>query len=147
MRLSHKADYGLRLVMELARVYPKGRVPTYEIAKRQAIPEPFLAKIVAELSQHGIVDSKRGMRGGVQLARPPEEITLFDVIDALDGPFSFAPCLRDPGFCAMRGNCAMQAVLEEAQRVLAEYLGNVTFAEILARHETPTGISITADAP
>jgi len=140
MRLSHKADYGLRLVMELARVYPQGRIPTYEIAKRQAIPEPFLAKIVAELTQRGIVDSKRGMRGGVQLARPPEEITLFDVIDALDGPFTFAPCLRDPGFCSMRGNCAMQSVLETAQRVLADYLSKVTFAEIVARHESPADI-------
>ncbi len=135
MRLSHKADYGLRLVMELARIYPQGRVPTYQIAKRQNIPEPFLAKIVAELSERGIVDSKRGMHGGIQLARAPEEITLFDVIDALDGPFSFAPCLRDPGFCAQRGNCAMEEALLGAQQVVAEYLSSITFAQILARHE------------
>lgn len=135
MRISHKADYGLRLVMELARIYPQGRVPTYEIAKRQNIPEPFLAKIVAELSERGIVDSKRGMHGGVQLARPPEEISLFDVIDALDGPFSFAPCLRDPGFCAQQGSCAMEQALLGAQQAVANYLRNITFAQILAQHE------------
>ncbi len=136
MRLSHKADYGLRLVLELARAYPEGRVPTYEIAKRQNIPEPFLAKIVAELSQQGIVDSKRGMHGGVQLARPPEEVTLYDVVNALDGPFSFAPCLREEGFCALRGHCAMQEALEGAQKVLADYLRNITFAQIVERHMT-----------
>ncbi len=137
MRLSHKADYGLRLVMELARVYPGGRLPTYEVAKRQNIPEPFLAKIVAELSQSGILDSKRGMRGGIRLARPPEEITLFDVVDALDGPFAFAPCLRDPGFCSMQKNCAMQEALEGAQKVVADYLSSITFAQILEKHTQP----------
>ncbi len=134
MRLSHKADYGLRLVMELARTYTQGRVPTYEIAKRQGIPEPFLAKIVAELSEQGIVDSKRGMHGGVRLARPPEEISVFDVVNALDGPFSFAPCLRDPGFCALQGNCAMEEALKGAQQAMADYLKGITFAQILARH-------------
>lgn len=136
MRISHKADYGLRLVMELARVYPDGRLPTYEIAKRQDIPEPFLAKIVAELSQSGIVDSKRGMRGGVRLARPPEEVTLFDVINALDGPFAFAPCLRDPEFCSFQQNCPMEEALKGAQRVVAEYLSSITFAQIVGQKAT-----------
>ncbi len=131
MQLSRKADYGLRLVLELAKVYPNGRVATHEIAKRQAIPEPFLAKIVAELARSGLVVSKRGSGGGVFLARPPEEITLLDVIEALDGPIAFAPCRDNPYLCCWTGQCVLEEVLKGATAVVEQYLGNLTFADVL----------------
>jgi len=133
MQLSRKADYGLRLVLELAKVYPNGRVATHEIAKRQAIPEPFLAKIVAELARSGLVVSKRGSGGGVFLARPPEEITLLDVIEALDGPIAFAPCRDNPYLCCWAGQCILEEVLKGATEVVEQYLGGLTFADVLER--------------
>lgn len=132
MQLSRKADYGLRLVFELAKVYPNGRVATHEIAKRQAVPEPFLAKIVAELARSGLVVSKRGSGGGIFLARPPEEITLLDVIEALDGPIAFAPCRDNPYLCCWAGQCVLEDVLKGATEAVERYLRNVTFADIVA---------------
>ncbi len=141
MQLSRKADYGLRLVLELARVYPKGRLATHEIAKRQAIPEPFLAKIVAELARSGILVSQRGSGGGVFLGRPPEEISLLDVIEVLDGPIAFAPCHDNPHLCCWAGQCVIERVLKGARDVLAAYLRQVTFADILAESKTMDVVS------
>ncbi len=142
MQLSRKADYGLRLVLELARIYPKGRLATYEVAKRQAIPEPFLAKIVAELARSGIVISKRGSGGGVFLARPPEEVSLLEVIEALDGPIAFAPCRDNPYLCCWAGQCILEEVLNEATRTVEAFLRNTTFADVLARERARQRVPI-----
>lgn len=135
MYLSRKADYGLRLVYELAQVYPHERLSTHEVAKRQCIPEPFLAKIAADLARRGLLLTQRGSGGGVVLARDPSEITFLEVIEALDGPIVFAPCEDRPTLCCWAGQCAIEQVLSGARERLVEYLSQVTFADVLKRRE------------
>jgi len=131
MQLSKKADYGLRLVLELARVYPDKKLATHEIARRQAVPEPFLAKIAAELARLGIIISQRGSGGGLILSRPPEEISILEVIEALDGPLTFTPCHDSPHLCCWAGQCVIENVLKEARDAMVAHLKSVSFADLV----------------
>jgi len=132
MYLSRKADYGLRLVYELAHAYPGERISTREVAERQCIPEPFLAKITSDLAHRGLVITQRGSGGGLILARDPADITFLDVIEALDGPVVFAPCQERSSMCCWAEQCAIEPALMGARDLLVDYLRNLTFAEVLA---------------
>jgi Rrf2 family protein len=87
MRVSAKADYALRAALELAAAGP-GPVKGEQLAQAQGIPLKFLENILLELRHHGLVQSQRGAEGGYWLARPAAEITLADVIRAVDGPLA-----------------------------------------------------------
>ncbi len=142
MQLSKKADYGLRLVLELAREYPNKKLATHEIARRQAVPEPFLAKIAAELSRLGIVISQRGSGGGLILARPPEEISILEVIETLDGPLTFTPCHDSPHLCCWAGQCVIETVLKEARDAMVKHLKQVSFADLIEADRNLRMVSI-----
>lgn len=88
MRISAKTDYAIRAAAELAAVAGEGWTRTESVAQVQGIPLPFLLNILAELRAAGLVHSRRGVDGGYRLARPPEEITVADVIRAVDGPLA-----------------------------------------------------------
>ena len=99
MQISRRADYGVRVILDLATHSENGRTSTHEIASRQNIPSPFLAKIISQLSLAGLVTTFRGAGGGVSLARPSSEITLLNVIEALEGPIELNRCLIEPVRC------------------------------------------------
>jgi Rrf2 family protein len=88
MRISAKADYAVRAVIELAAAPEGASLSAREIATAQEIPQNFLENILAELRRAGIVESRRGAAGGYLLARPPEDISLADVIRAVEGPLA-----------------------------------------------------------
>ena len=89
MRISAKTDYALRAATEFAAAYGDGNWLNAEtVGDAQGIPRPFLLNILAELREHGVVESKRGVDGGYRLARPPSKITVADVIRAIDGPLA-----------------------------------------------------------
>ena len=95
MKLSVKTDYAPRAVLGLARHYPAGvALPAETLAAAQGAPGKFLIQILVELKAQGIVRSVRGVAGGYLLARPPADITLADVLEAVDGPLFDAPALR-----------------------------------------------------
>ncbi|MGD0263130.1 MAG: Rrf2 family transcriptional regulator [Verrucomicrobiota bacterium] len=94
MKLSVKTDYAARAVLGLAQHYPAGlALPAETLAAAQGAPGKFLIQILVELKAQGIVRSVRGMAGGYLLARPPADITLADVLEAVDGPLFDAPAL------------------------------------------------------
>jgi Rrf2 family cysteine metabolism transcriptional repressor len=86
MRVSSRADYGVRALFDLAQRYGQGPVQSRDIAARQDIPEAYLHQVLGALNRAGLVRSTRGPLGGHELAREPEEITLWDVLVVLDGP-------------------------------------------------------------
>jgi len=95
--LSVKSDYATRAVLSLARHYPTGRVVRIEdVARDQGVPPPYLSAILAELKGKGIVQSVRGKDGGYLLSRPPAEITMGDVLRAVDAKMFDIPALRAP---------------------------------------------------
>lgn len=138
MQLTRQGDYAIRTVFALAEV--EGELLTQkEIAARQEIPEAFLAKIAQLLSRAGLVSTTRGAGGGMVLARPAAEITLKDVVEAVEGPFALNLCLQGPGSCSRQSFCVIHPVWAEAQAAMLAVLDGVTFAELVERNRRRTG--------
>ena len=110
------------------------RVTTAEIGREQQIPLTFLAKIVAQLSTAGILRSTRGSHGGVCLAMPPEEISLLDIVEVIDGPIELNECVADRSLCALGDNCPVRTVWCNAQAELVDRLMRTNFGVLAALH-------------
>ena len=86
MKISVKVDYACRVLAEMARLHGSGEFTRIEhLAEVEAVPANFLAQILCELRENGLITSKRGIQGGYALARAPDQITLFDIMKAIDG--------------------------------------------------------------
>jgi len=130
MQITRQADYAVRAVYYLTRLGPESRAATSQIADEQHIPPSFLAKIISQLSVAGLLHTSRGARGGVSLARGPENISLLDVVEAIDGPIMLNECVTDSGACTFSQDCPMRPIWCEAQKDLIERLKNTNFLEI-----------------
>jgi len=93
MMFSTKAEYGVRVMVELARRAGDDPIPLTEIAEHDGLPLAYLEHLVARLRKAGLVDSRRGSRGGYMLARSPAEITMADVVEALEGSIAPIECI------------------------------------------------------
>ena len=133
MQITRQADYALRATLYLARIYDREnpRASTSQIAKNQEIPSSFLAKIISQLSIAGIIHTSRGAKGGVELARKPEDISLLDVIEAIDGPITLNECVHDPSVCSFGDNCPIHTIFCQAKTQLVEKLTKSTFDKLL----------------
>jgi Rrf2 family protein len=130
MQITRQADYAIRAVRYLARQGAGQRAATSTVAREMKIPPSFLAKIISQLSLSGLVHTSRGAHGGVMLARQPEEITLLEVVEAIDGPILLNECVGDPGSCEFADECAMHPIWVEAQELLSKRLRETTFAKL-----------------
>ncbi len=130
MQITRQADYAMRAVIYLAEIGPDRRAATSQIAEAQHIPPSFLAKIVSQLSVAGLLQTSRGARGGVSLARSADEISLLEVIEAIDGPILLNECVADSGVCTFGESCVIRPVFCDAQSALVSQLSNTSFGEI-----------------
>jgi Rrf2 family protein len=136
MQITRQADYALRAMLYLARNYTDDkdeRSATREIAEDQEIPASFLAKIISQLSIAGLIQTSRGATGGVRLSRKPEEISLLEVVEAIDGPITLNECVNDPSVCSFGDNCPIHDVWCEAKGELVRKLRAATFDKLLER--------------
>lgn len=133
MQITRQADYAVRAVLHLARVGNAERSATSTIAKEQNIPPSFLAKIISQLSIAGLLHTSRGARGGVTLARDPKEITLLEVVEAIDGPIQLNECVGNNGACTFDESCPIKPVWCDAQDELVGRLRSTNFAQMLVQ--------------
>lgn len=132
MRLSRQSDYAIRIMVELAASPGHASdIPT--ICRRQRMPQAYAGKVVQALARAGLVVTSRGGRGGVRLSRPPEAISLLQVVEAAEGPTAFARCVLWPGECPPPGQCALHPVLDGLRQAVAGYLGAISVAELARR--------------
>ena len=131
MQITRQADYAVRAVLHLARAGNMERAATSTIAKQQNIPPSFLAKIISQLSIAGLLHTARGARGGVTLAREPKEITLMEVVEAIDGPIQLNECVQATGICSLEDNCPVRAVWCDTQNELVQRLKNTNFGDLM----------------
>jgi Rrf2 family protein len=132
MEITQQADYAVRAVLELALQPPGVRLSCETIAQRHTIPLAFLTKICARLVTEGILQSQRGVKGGVQLARPADEINLLQVVEAIDGPITFNRCTRTPSKCARERACPVHSIWGELCHEFRARLAAYNFAAIAA---------------
>jgi Rrf2 family protein len=140
--------------MELGMEPDKG-LSLRDIAKRQNISLDYLEQIVPALKTAGLIKAKRGAQGGYQLCKTPQEITMYDALRALEGPFEPMICLTADtdeakpaakpaknSNCGASGSCAVQEVWRELQEAIEKVLKNLTLAEMLNRQEKLYGVPI-----
>ncbi len=131
MQITRQADYAMRAVAYLANLGPDRRAATSQIAEEQQIPPSFLAKIVSQLSVAGLLQTSRGARGGVSLARTPEDISFLEVVEAIDGPILINECVIDHSACTFGDSCALRPVFCDAQADLVNRLEATTFESVI----------------
>ena len=131
MQITRQADYALRAMLYLAGLESTQRAATSHIAEAQRIPPSFLAKIISQLSIAGLIHTSRGARGGVSLARSPEDISILEVVEAIDGPLTLNECTVAEGICSFGEDCVLRPIWCEAQADLVDRLRNATFAQFI----------------
>ena len=136
MRLNQATDYAFRMVLYLATMPAGTKITGSTLAEKQNIPERFLLKIMRSLTAAHIMKSYRGVEGGFSLERPPAEITLLDVIEAVEGHTELQRCLGDMDSCTRDcgGNCSINAAFSGIQDDLSSHLRSINFAD-LAKEE------------
>jgi Rrf2 family protein len=162
MQITRQADYALRAMLFLAEMDTKQRAngpiitkveimrdatgkvitqkevilipraPTSEIAQAMKIPPSFLAKIISQLAIARLIHTSRGAHGGVSLSRLPEEISLLEVVEAIDGAIAMNECTNDPSVCPFGGSCPLHNIWCATQAELVERLRATTFAQLVA---------------
>jgi Rrf2 family protein len=135
VKVSTRGDYASRALLSLA--LHEGQAPTSvrDIAERTGLPQPYLEQILLALKGAGLVRSKRGVGGGYVLARPPEEITLAQIVSAVDGPIAAGDFGRphENGACEHEGQCVLLVVWSEVGTHMREHLGSFTLADMVRR--------------
>jgi Rrf2 family cysteine metabolism transcriptional repressor len=135
-----KSRYAVRALTELARCeqnQPGKPVRLGDIAENRDMPLQFLEQVFATLRRSGVVRSRRGAAGGYSLAKPASEITVLEVVAALDGIPSPAECTQ--GLCSEAEECGAASIWIEAQKALERVLGGTTIGDLLAREDALRG--------
>ncbi len=136
MRVTAKGEYATRAVLHLALQYPEV-VTIHEIAARHRIPLKYLEQILLGLKRGGILESRRGVRGGYTLARAPERISVGDVLRVVDGNFSGSSCAdsdaRQGYVCPESENCGLKQVWQDVQEAVENILFATSFDDVRKR--------------
>ena len=137
MRITMKGDYGVRAMIDLAAHYGRGPVPSAAIAARQRVPEHFLDQLLITLRRAGLLKSQRGPQGGHLLARAPSQITMMDVIRALEGDVAPMECLPNPNQCQLSPGCAIREVWAQVEEFAENLMAGTTLEQLAGRHRVP----------
>jgi Rrf2 family protein len=136
--LTKKGKYGLKAMVHLAQATPGRPVPVMEISEKQSIPKKFLDAILCELRNSGFVHSKMGKGGGYILARPAAEITVGELVRAIDGPLAPVHCASKTRYrrcddCFDENTCAVRRIMQRAQQALSDVLDNCSLQDMRDR--------------
>jgi Rrf2 family protein len=130
LRLSKKADYALMAMKHLAKKSGAPSTSAREIAEQYDIPIELMAKVLQRLVRTGLLVSTQGTRGGYTLGRPSATISVADVIQAIEGPFTVTACSTDNNDCEQYGKCSIRDPLWQIRERIVATLGTVTIAEM-----------------
>jgi Rrf2 family protein len=136
MRISAKEDYALRAALELA-VAGGGPLTREQLAQAQEIPTAFLQNILSELRHAGLVETQRGREGGFRLARPPDQITVADVVRAVSGPLATVRGVRPPALDYNDSSAPLRVVWVALRANIRAVLEGVTLADLAANRLPP----------
>ena len=134
MKISAKARYGLRILMDIALHETPDRPRLMkEICEAQDLSEKFTSRLVIPLREKGMIHSLRGKQGGFRLAKSPADITLLDVIETLQGPISLLDCLSEAESCARTATCPTRLIWSDVNTAIKNTLQAITLETILGR--------------
>src|SRR6185503_4893630 len=134
LRLSKKADYALMAMKHLAQKRDVAQTSAREIAENYDIPIELMAKVLQRLVRTGLLVSTQGTRGGYTLSRPSASISVADVIEAIDGPFTVTACSTDKHDCEQYSKCSVRGPLWQIRERIVQALGTVSLADMASEH-------------
>lgn len=147
MKISTRSEYGIRVLLALARAEGQDPLSLSHIARSERLPHAYIEQLVADLRRAELVSATRGQAGGYRLARPPEQISLATVIRTLDGPLLEMPCagVESAEVCARPEPCSVHDAYERLFESIDATLGSTTLAELAARAESAGGPPYSPD--
>jgi FeS assembly SUF system regulator len=136
-RLSRMTDYGIVLLAHLASERDGGAEAlaprnARELAAQVDLPLPVVSKVLKQLARGGILESHRGAKGGFSLTRRPEDLSVAELVTALDGPVALTQCVVDPGLCDHESTCAVRSPWQVINRVVENALSEVSLADLVS---------------
>src|SRR5271168_1236650 len=136
--LSQKSKYALKAMMVLAKEYGRGPVLISSIAEREGMPRKFLELILLELRNRGLLQSKKGKGGGYLLGKPPEQVSLGEILRDIDGPLAPVSCVSHTAYmrcqdCPDEETCGVRMAMKEVRDATAQILDSTTLADVLKR--------------
>jgi Rrf2 family transcriptional regulator, cysteine metabolism repressor len=144
LSLSTRSRYGVRFMVALAQGWGRGSILLKDISRREGISEKYLSQIVIPLKAAGLLTAQRGARGGYALARPPAEVTVLQIVEAIEGPLVPVPCTADASAdceppCERMGECAASTVWQQLKTDIEASLSARTLADLAreARRRVP----------
>jgi Rrf2 family protein len=143
LRFTKRADYGLMAIHYIAVHEEVGTVSAKRIADEFAIPPELLAKILQRLARERLITSQNGPRGGYVLARRPIEITVGQVVRALEGPINIVECFEEDSDCPQMARCNLRRPVQKIQAAISQMLDTMTLAELVGS-DVPDLITIKA---
>ena len=144
MKLSTKGRYGARFMLDLAFHFGNGLIFLKDIATRQEISEKYLWHLVPPLKNAGLVNSTRGAKGGYELARPPSQITLLEIISVLEGSIFLTECANNPEVCTRADECATTDIWREVTEKISQTLAAYTLEDMVEKQKKKSGASTYA---
>ena len=135
MKLSTRGRYATRALLDLALHHDEEPVLLKDIAQRQEISLPYLEHLITPLIAGGLVRSTRGAKGGISLAKPPEEIKLVEVIQLLEGSIAPVECVTNPEICPRSASCVARDVWGEIKRAINGVLQSTTLQDLVERQK------------
>ncbi|MDP9470295.1 MAG: Rrf2 family transcriptional regulator [Chloroflexota bacterium] len=134
MKISSRGEYGVRAMVALARTYGDGPVSLASVAQDSSVPPAYLEQLIAPLRKAGLVESKRGARGGYQLSRPPAAIRVGEVYRVMEGPVAPMDCVSEDSAdqtCPLIEGCETRPVWLKVRDSIAEALDSTTLADLV----------------
>ncbi len=130
MQITRATDYAVRIMIHLASLPEETRLAAPELARGIQAPESFVSKVLQQLVQRGMVTSHRGAGGGFQLAVAPENVSLLDVVEMVEGPLQINLCLAGEASCDFSSWCGAHPIWNEAQTALKKVLASASIARL-----------------
>ncbi len=133
MKISTRGRYGLKAMVDIAENCSEGCVSLKSIAERTNLSESYLEQLIASLKKAGLVKSTRGANGGYTLTKPPEDISVGDILRVVEGPLKLVECLSDKESCGM-GDCSLCATRDVWARLsesVSEAADNISLSELI----------------
>ncbi len=138
MKISTKGRYGTRAMVDIGENYGTGPVSLRKLAEREHISMKYMEQIIPLLKASGLITSARGAYGGYVLAKEPREISLHDILQALEGSLSLVDCLDDDRLCDRVKECVTYEIWHDIQTAIYKILDSTTLADMIDRHRKKT---------
>jgi FeS assembly SUF system regulator len=142
LRISKLTDYGIVLLARFAAAPRDAQLSARELAERAALPLPAASKMLKQLTAAGLLESLRGAKGGYRLVRAPEQITVAEIVHALEGPIALMECTAGPGHCEQEARCTVQEPWHRINRAVLDALSRVTLADLAHPSAAPPLLAI-----